>query len=258
MKKAIAFMDSGLGGISVMAEARKLLPYENFIMYGDSKNAPYGEKTDGEVTRLTINAAKKLLEYNIKALVIACNTATSIAGKKLYTKMPIPIVGIVPPLKQAQGLKKEGEILVMLTPAAAKSHTIQNMLRHYGENTNILPCPGLMEFVERGELKGENLHKKLETLLNPYINKKIDVVALGCTHYPFLTEEIRNFFDKDTAFINGGDESARTLKALLEKQGLLTQDKTPGKTLFLNSSEDKIPLMKELYLSLGFDKEEII
>ncbi len=258
MEQSIAFIDSGLGGISVLAEARKLLSYENFIMYGDSKNAPYGEKSDGEIMSLVISAAKKLLEYNVKALVIACNTATSVAGKLLYAQMPVPVIGIVPPLKEAQKLRKNGKILVMLTPAAAKSETISNMMIRYGENVFLLPCPGLMDFVEKGEFEGENVNNAIKNLISPSLETKTDVVILGCTHYPFLIKPIKSFFPEDTLFITGSAFTSRALKETLKRKNNLKNDGVPGKTLFMNSMENKIPLMKKLYLSLGFDEAELV
>lgn len=258
MKHPIAFMDSGLGGISVMAEARKLLPYEDFIMYGDSLNAPYGEKSDEEIISLAMKAAEKLLKYNIKALVIACNTATSVAGDMLKAKMPVPVIGIAPPLVEAQKLRKGGQILVMMTSSAAKSSSIENMMAHYGKNSVLIPCPGLMEFAEKGELESEGLNNALKNLLNPYLKVKTDVVILGCTHYPFLQKAIGSFFPEDTLFISGSANTARDLNQILDKENAFAKDKVPGKTLFMNSLESKLPLMKKLYLSFGFDEEEII
>ncbi|MGI6214340.1 MAG: glutamate racemase [Christensenellales bacterium] len=258
MKHPIAFMDSGLGGISVMAEARKLLPYEDFIMYGDSLNAPYGEKSDEEIISLAMKAAEKLLKYNIKALVIACNTATSVAGDMLKAKMPVPVVGIAPPLLEAQKLRKSGQILVMMTSSAAKSSSIENMMAHYGKNAVLIPCPGLMEFAEKGELESEGLNNALKNLLNPYLKVKTDVVILGCTHYPFLQKSIGSFFPEDTLFISGSAKTARDLNQILDKENAFAKDKVLGKTLFMNSLESKLPLMKKLYLSFGFDEEEII
>lgn len=258
MKHPIAFMDSGLGGISVMAEARKLLPYEDFIMYGDSLNAPYGEKSDEEIISLAMKAAEKLLKYNIKALVIACNTATSVAGDMLKAKMPVPVVGIAPPLLEAQKLRKSGQILVMMTSSAAKSSSIENMMAHYGKNSALIPCPGLMEFAEKGELESEGLNNALKNLLDPYLKVKTDVVILGCTHYPFLQKSISSFFPEDTLFISGSAKTARDLNQILDKENAFAKDKVLGKTLFMNSLESKLPLMKKLYLSFGFDEEEII
>ena len=255
----IGFIDSGAGGISVMLTCRKLLPNENFILYGDSANAPYGEKSDEQIKNLVIAAAEKLLEKNIKALVIACNTATTIAGELLYSRLNIPVVGTVPALKEGEKLLSGGQMLVMLTPASARSKTMRRIMLRYGAHTKVLPCPGLMEFVERGEIEGERLENKLTELLSPYKDENIDVVALACTHYPFLLNEIRKHFDDNTIFIDGSSETSKALIHALNSGNMLNSSKSQGYTQFLSSGDkNAIDNMKKLYVLGGGEESSII
>lgn len=246
-RKAIGFLDSGVGGVSVLNAIRKALPNENFILYGDSGNAPYGTKSEEAVRQLVLAAANKLMDEGIKALVIACNTATGIAGDMLKEKLPIPVVGILPAVEPAQQLRRQGEILVMATPNTIKSRAMQRLLAAHGDNVIPLGCPGLMEFVERGELDSDRLSAHLETLLSPCLNREIDVVALGCTHYPFLKKAIARFFPEDTVFIDGSARTLQELLAAMKEKDLFTDSQAPGATQFRTSGgEDTIRLMEML------------
>lgn len=244
----IGFLDSGVGGVSVLNAARKALPYEDFILYGDSGNAPYGTKPEEQVISLVRAAAQELMQQGIKALVIACNTATGIALAAMQKELPIPVVGILPAIRPAQKLRKDGEILVMGTPNTVKTKAVLQLMETDGQHVLLLGCPGLMEFVEKGELTGPRLHAHLEGLLKPYLNTKIDVVALGCTHYPFLQSAIAEFFPEETQFIDGSTLTLEELNAALTEKDLYTDKKTPGTTRFMTSGgEDTLQLMDMLH-----------
>lgn len=153
-------MDSGLGGLSVLREAIKLMPKEDFIYYGDSLHAPYGVKPQAEIRDLTFAVVEKLLDMGIKGLAVACNTATSAAVRLLRNTYPeLPIVGIEPAVKPAVTESHGGRILVMATPMTLKQEKFQNLLAKYREQADIVPvqCDGLMEFVEHGDLDGQEL-----------------------------------------------------------------------------------------------------
>ena len=159
-KLPIGFMDSGLGGLSVLREAIKLMPKEDFIYYGDSLHAPYGVKPQAEIRDLTFAVVEKLLDMGIKGLAVACNTATSAAVRLLRNTYPeLPIVGIEPAVKPAVTESHGGRILVMATPMTLKQEKFQNLLAKYREQADIVPvqCDGLMEFVEHGNLDGQEL-----------------------------------------------------------------------------------------------------
>ncbi|MBO2517918.1 MAG: glutamate racemase [Clostridiales bacterium] len=158
----IGIFDSGVGGISVLAECIRQLPGEDFIYFGDTLNAPYGTKTTGEILRLCENVADILTEKGVKAIVIACNTATAAAAEALRentARYPFPVIGMEPALKLAKNeVGEDKKVLVLATPSTIASEKYARLLSRFGENTVSLPCPGLMEFVERLEFDSPALH----------------------------------------------------------------------------------------------------
>lgn len=247
----IAVFDSGVGGISVLRELVKILPQEDYIYYGDSKNAPYGMKDKETVKQLTIEAAKYLFAQGAKGLVVACNTATSAGVRALREMYPeIPIVGIEPAVKPAALLKQGGRVLVMATPMTIREEKFQKLMAKYEEKATILPlpCPGLMDFVERGDLHSDDFHKYLEELLYEYRIHPVDAAVLGCTHYPFAKEMIQDILGEDVVIFDGGEGTAREMKRRLGQADLLNPSREPGKVLFLNSLQDekKLELCEQL------------
>ena len=181
----IGIFDSGLGGISVLRELVRIMPSEDFIYLGDSLHAPYGTKTLEEVRQRSIENAEFLFDKGAKGLVVACNTATSAAVRLLREMYPyIPIVGIEPAVKPAVNCMEHPKVLVMATPMTIREEKFHKLMDRYKEQGEIipLPCPGLMNFVERGDLDGEDLEKYLSELLFEYKHNKVDAVVLGCTH----------------------------------------------------------------------------
>ena len=226
---SIAVFDSGVGGISVLKSLVEVMPNEDFIYYGDSANAPYGTKTLEQVRALTCEHAKELiLNQHAKGLVVACNTATSAAVRILREQYPdVPIVGIEPAVK------------------------LMDRYRHLGEIIP-LPCPGLMNFVERGDLYGDDVRQYLEELLYSYSHGEIDAVVLGCTHYPFVRKMIQEVLGDRVRVFDGGNGTAREMKRRLAEKGLLTDSTAAGIVDFQNSltgqsHEDKIQLCKALF-----------
>ncbi len=247
----IAVFDSGVGGISVLRELIKILPQEDYIYYGDSKNAPYGMKDKETVKNLTIEAAEYLFAQGAKGLVVACNTATSAAVRVLREMYPdIPIVGIEPAVKPAATLKPNCRVLVMATPMTIREEKFKKLMARYEDQAEIipLPCPGLMDFVERGDLHSEDFRRYLEELLFAHRIHPVDSVVLGCTHYPFAKELIQDILGPDVLVFDGGEGTAREMKRRLAEADLLNQGKEQGTVDFQNSLEDenKIKLCKWL------------
>lgn len=247
----IAVFDSGMGGVSVLKELRKLLPNENFIFFGDSKNAPYGTKTKSQVLALCREHLNNFLREGCKALVIACNTATSAAVWELREDFPdFPIVGIEPAVKPAALSGEHPRILVMATPMTIREEKLRRLIEEYEDRAEIisLPCPGLMDFVERGELHGKELRNYLCKLLSPYRDKVLDGIVLGCTHYPFLKEEIAAALPYPVAFFDGAEGTARELRRRLEELSLSAPKDKKGTITFRCSlpGEDKEKLFRML------------
>lgn len=242
----IGVFDSGLGGLSVLHELRSELPNEHFIYYGDNLNAPYGVREPLDILRLSRQAAQHLMGQGIKALVIACNTATGVALEALQQELPIPVIGIQPALEAAQALRKEGDVLVLATPATFKTERYRALKVLHGEQVIDLPCPGLMDFVERGELEGPWLDSFLTVLFSPIATRPIDCVVLGCTHYPFLAGPIALHFP-GVPLVDDSPRVAAALKEALAGQDLLNDSADRG-TLRLQSSggQDALDKMQHL------------
>lgn len=247
----IGFLDSGLGGLTVLKEALKIMPNENYIYYGDSKNAPYGTKSVEEIKMLTFKAVEFLLEKGVKGIVVACNTATSAAVAELRIKYPkLPLVGIEPAIKPAVENNHGGAIIMMATPMTVKQKKFNVLLDKYRDRAEIIPmpCDGLMEFVESGILEGEKLNSYLEDKLGQYKSQSIDSVVLGCTHYPFVKEEIKKVIGENIDLIDGGYGTVKEIQRRLSEQDLLNKNQDKGSVTIYNSSNDEslIKLSKEL------------
>lgn len=247
----IAVFDSGVGGISVLRELIRIMPNEDFVYFGDSKNAPYGVKDKDEVRRLTVDCAENLFSQGAKGLVVACNTATSAAVRVLREMYPyIPIVGIEPAVKPAVLFMEYPRVLVMATPMTIREDKFHRLMERYEKEAQIipLPCPGLMDFIERGDLDGEDLHKYLEDLLYSYSDNQVDAAVLGCTHYPFARKQIQRVLGDKVKIFDGGEGTAREMRRRLEEKGLLRGEPKQGAIVFENSLEDgdKVELCRRL------------
>lgn len=248
----IAVFDSGMGGISVLRELVRIMPDENYIYYGDSLHAPYGTKTLEEVQRLTLGHAEELFEEGAKGLVVACNTATSAAVRVLREMHPdIPIVGIEPAVKPAVLSGEHPVVLVLATPMTIREEKFHKLMDRYTDRAQIipLPCPGLMDFVERGDLEGEDLRKYLTELLYGFRGQRIDAAVLGCTHYPFARKMIQEVLGEGTRIFDGGEGTAREMRRRLAESDLLSPAGIPGKVDFRNSLDDpeKLTLCERLF-----------
>ena len=253
-KRPVGFLDSGLGGVSVLGEALRVLPEENFIYFGDTRNIPYGDKPPETVYQYTHAAVEKLLGLGCKAIVIACNTATSVAAAQLRQEMTLPIIGMEPALKPASLLPGDGRVLVMATRNTLKLPKFQALMELYGKDALPLPCSGLMECVEAGELSGPRVEGLLAELFSPFQNENIKAVVLGCTHYPFLRKTISRFFGPETALIDGNLGTVRQLRRRLEEEDLLSYG-PGGQVTFLSSMEGAAPVEQMTRMLALWQKE---
>ena len=247
----IGIFDSGSGGISVLRTALRLLPDERFIYYGDAGNAPYGTKSEEEVTALAERVTDFLLAQGVKALVIACNTATCAAAAYLRAKHPdLIIIGMEPALKLAHDLRPEGDILVLATPVSLSSTKYQLLSSQYGEHAVSIPCPGLMDFVEKGDIQSDELKAYLLDKLAPYLSKDRApaAVVLGCTHYVFLRRTIQSLLPHETLVLDGNEGTVRQLKRRLTQQQLLCDEpvETPRVQFFTSGNDQALALMRTL------------
>ena len=249
-ERPIGVFDSGLGGISVLRACVALLPQENFLFFGDSANAPYGEKPLEEVRRLTVAAVDRLLAQGVKAVVVACNTATSAAIGLLRQAHPeLPIIGIEPAVKPAAQADNSSSVIVMATPLTIREDKYQRLAAAFCDQADVisLPCKGLAEMVEQGIFDGPILDAYLQELLLPFRYCNVDYIVLGCTHYPFVRQAIARNFGRPVAIIDGSDGTARQLRRQLAAAGLRTTRSGFGTVTFQNSRPDKLAMSQTLF-----------
>ncbi|KRL77595.1 glutamate racemase [Ligilactobacillus equi] len=255
-KKPIGFFDSGVGGISVLKEAVKLMPQEDFIFLGDSKNAPYGTRTTTEVRALSEKIVQDFLTQDVKAIVIACNTATSAAAQYLRGKYPeIPIIGLEPALKPAVKHEQGGDVVVMATELTLREKKFSDLVARFKDQATIhrLPAPDLVELVEAGKTQAPETRAYLANILAPYL-PKMDSLVLGCTHYPFVKPLLRELVGPEVEIIDGGKGASQQLKRQLAKRGWLRPEGAQGSVTFQNSNPDpcEIALSQALFtMDLG-------
>ena len=246
MKTApIGVFDSGVGGISVLKELVALLPEENYLYFGDSANAPFGEKTTEEVRKLTLQAAEMFFARGAKALVVACNTATSAAIHILRETYPDKIIiGIEPALKVATDRFPAGHIGIMATAVTLREEKLHHLLERFPQATvEKIGAPGLVELIESGKVDSEETEDLLKEILAPYVGK-LDALVLGCTHYPFVKETLGKILGEKTLLLDGGAGTARQTKRCLAQADLLN----PGSGSV--TIENSKPAMVELSQSL--------
>lgn len=229
----IGVFDSGVGGISVLRELIRQMPQEKFLYFGDSANAPYGIKTTEEVRELSLQAAAHLAKRGLKALVVACNTATAASIRTLRLQYPgLVVVGIEPAVKPAAERFPGGKVGVMATEVTLREEKLHALLARYPQTEFItIPAPGVVELVEQGKADSPEMDALLEKLLSSY-KGKLDGLVLGCTHYPFVKRAICRVLG-DIPLFDGGEGTARHTKALLAERELLAEG--PGSVEIENS-----------------------
>lgn len=232
----VGVFDSGVGGVSILRHLVRELPHEDFHYFGDSANNPYGGRSSQEVLELSSAIVERMVDDGAKAIVIACNTATSVAAPQLRAAYPdLPIVGVEPALKPATLAPKHDRILVMATPITLKLDKFHKLAQEWGSNSTVIPapCPGLAARIEQGNLDAPDLTELLQRLVGEY-RGKVDSVVLGCTHYPFVRRQIRSVLG-DVPFFDGAEGTARRLQSLLTEADLLKPEDEPGSVTFETS-----------------------
>ena len=238
MNNKIGVFDSGIGGMSTLNEIKKLLPNENYIYYADSKNNPYGERTDEELKKIVCEIVDYLISRKVKLIVIACNTATTRCISMLREKYKDMIfVGTEPAVKVACDNNYKNT-LVMATPLTVNSSRLASIINDNikeGQHIILLPCDGLANAIETNN--NERITSILDNLLLNYKNKNIDSIVLGCTHYPHIKDKIQNYFPK-AVIIDGNIGVSKRVKFMLETNNLLNKSTTEGNIEFIQSKKE--------------------
>jgi glutamate racemase len=228
----IGIFDSGVGGLCVLKEIRKLLPFESITYLADSGNCPYGSKTKEEVLSLARKNIEFLLEKDCKLIVIACNTITAVAIDSFRSDYRIPFIGMEPALKPAALKTMTKKIGVLATENTFNGRLFKETCEKHANGIEVFVQPGygLVELVEQGEQNSENARRLLEKYLVPMMEKGADTLVLGCTHYPFLKEMIETVTQKRITIIDPSDAVAAQTKRILTDFDLISQ--TTGKPEF--------------------------
>ncbi|WEV58600.1 glutamate racemase [Bifidobacterium sp. ESL0728] len=236
----IGVFDSGLGGISVVQEIRREMPNEHIVYFGDSANAPYGTKTPEEVRRLSFAIVERFINMGVKAIVIACNTATSAAVNDLRATYDLPIISMEPALKVAcdRGHGEPQHVIVAATPLTLREKKFTALMNRFSATNTIYrqPCPDLVEIVEHDQLEDHDLvMRTLHGYFDGYDLNAIDSVVLGCTHFVFYRDYFRELLPATTAIIDGNEGTARHLHDLLASAGKLASSDSEGSVTLKNS-----------------------
>lgn len=222
-RSPIGVLDSGLGGLSVLKALRDELPYEQFVYCADCAHAPWGEKSEEYIVERTRTIVHFLLEQKVKAVVLACNTATAAAANTLRQELSIPIIGIEPAVKPAAAKSRTGVIGVLATRRTVESSRYRALLERFASGSRVISvaASGLMECVERGDFTGKATIDLLKHYLKPIQAAGADKLVLGCTHYPFLSESIRAIMGSNVELLEPGKPVALVTRKRLADLNLL-------------------------------------
>ncbi|WP_269510929.1 glutamate racemase [Burkholderia sp. IMCC1007] len=251
----VGIFDSGLGGLSVLRAVRAHLPDESFIYVADSQHAPYGPRDEAFITERTLAIGEWLAREGAKALVIACNTATARAIATIRERLSIPLVGVEPGIKPAAALSSTGVAGVLATQSTLNSPRFQALLDRYGAGRRFIcqPGHGLVEAIERGDTGSPALRALLARYLQPMLDDGADTLVLGCTHYPFFTETIRDIVGDRLTIVDTSDAIARQLTRVLDERGLRAPAGTRAAPPRFCSTSDGVQLRALASTLLGLD-----
>ncbi|MCC5811118.1 MAG: glutamate racemase [Ectothiorhodospiraceae bacterium] len=237
--RPVGVLDSGMGGLSVLREVHALLPAEHLHYVADSGFVPYGERSEDEIRERVGAITRFLLGANIKALVVACNTATAAAVPWLREQLAFPVIGMEPAVKPAAAVSSNGTVGVLATSGTLSSSRFAALLDRYGQGLHVItqPCPGLVDAVERGDLHSTGTRELLNSYLEPLLHQGADTVILGCTHYPFLRPVLRELLPPSIRVIDTGPAVARQLQRRLQEDGLLNMSGQAARICYWTSGD---------------------
>lgn len=243
----IGVFDSGVGGLSILKEIRKLLPYEDFIYFADSAFCPYGGRPPEIIHGRTLAIGKFLLSRGAKLVVVACNTASAAGLNALREGLNVPVVGVEPAVKPAVSLTKNGKVGVLATGVTLASDRFNSLLNRFCDGVEVItqPCPGLVELVEEGRLK--EAEPVLRGYLTPLLEQGSKTIVLGCTHYPFLRPMVQEMAGPEVLVIDTGQPVARQVARVLEQYALgKPGNQEGGEEFFTSGDPEKVGSVIEL------------
>ncbi|MFD2166076.1 glutamate racemase [Thalassotalea euphylliae] len=243
----IGIFDSGIGGISIARCISEMLPNEQLIYVADSGFAPYGDKSNEEIIARVHSVAKFLINQGVKAIVVACNTATVIAIESLRKQYQLPIIGVEPAIKPAALVSKAKSVGILVTQATANNPRFLELVdRHkLDAEVHIQPCPGLVQQIEQGQHHSEHCNALLSRYITPLVLKGIDTLVLGCTHYPLISQQIQQHLPTSIELLETAKPVTQELKRRLLAQQLL-------------NSTEQMNVKKQVYSSAFFQNQQYV
>jgi len=251
-EKPVGVFDSGIGGLTVVKRIASTIPNEDIVYFGDTARVPYGSKSNSTVIEYSIQDAKFLINKNVKAIVVACNTSSSIALKELRKQFNMPVIGMIEPgAKYALKETRNGRIGVIGTRATISNKAYSTEINKLNPDVEVFEkaCPLFVPLAEEGWIKHKATYDIAEEYLKELREKKIDTLVLGCTHYPILSEVIQEVIGKNVKLIDSGISSAEAVKFELDRIGLNTNKHSPGnQEYFVSDIPAKFKEVAELFL----------
>ncbi|MCX6020395.1 MAG: glutamate racemase, partial [Chloroflexi bacterium] len=235
----IGVFDSGVGGLAIAAEIRTLLPAEHLLYYADHAHFPYGNKSPQELRVCVAAVAERLVDQGAKIIVVACNTASSLALAELRARFRVPFVGIVPAVKPAAQSTRTGKVGVLATEATFRTRVFADLVTEYAGGVTLVnrACPDLVAAVEAGDVGAGWLPDRVRAHLTPVLAQGIDTLVLGCTHYSFLRSHIEAVTGPFVNIIDGAEPVARQVERVLDRDGLRNTSGGSGSIRYLTSGD---------------------
>ncbi len=249
----IGIFDSGIGGLTVLHQALLTLPKEDYIYYADTDHVPYGTKTRDEIIGYVDRAVDFLIGKGVKAIVIACNTATSTAADYVRSKYRLPILGMEPAVKPAVAKSNGKRVMVIATPVTVREEKLRNLIQQVDDEhrVDLLALPGLVKFAEAGQFEGAEVEEYLRKELESYELGHYSALILGCTHFNYYKDTYRRIFPSEVVFVDGSEGTVNHLKRTLEERRLLEKNHgsveyyTSGRLVYREEELEKLAMLHE-------------
>jgi glutamate racemase len=259
-EKSIGVFDSGLGGLTVLKEIHRVLPAENLVYFGDTARVPYGNKSSATIIRYSREIAEFLIARDVKAIVVACNTASSYALDALRTMTRIPVLGVIDPavrsLTQKAGKKSTAGLIATKSTIASRAYDAA-LARYHGDQFLVSQaCPLLVPVIEEGYAESPVADLILRDYLGPMVERGVEYLLLGCTHYPLIAQAILKLYPQ-LKLIDSAEETAAELQSLLADRGLLQAENAGRVDLYVSDMTESMQNLRELFFGASVDKFEM-
>ena len=262
MEAPIGVFDSGVGGLTVVRELVRQLPNENVIYFGDTARVPYGSKSKETVLKFSRQIVRFLMTKNVKAIVVACNTASALALEDMRDELSVPVIGVVRPgAKMAAEVTNTKSVGVIATDATIKSHIYNDYIRQLDPSVTVVgkACPLFVPLVEEGLLEDRITDDMVDRYLSELKQYNVDALVLGCTHYPLLINPIKRYMGDEVTLVNPAYETAKDLKKLLEANSLLNTDsKKATYDFYVSDGVDKFKVFADKVLPINVKDVKVV